>query len=221
LSSVPEPVARAAALFSTYPKPWCLAGGWASDAWLGHETRAHGDIDIVIFEPDQRTVFDHLAAGWDMVGHDANVNDVFTEPWGGESLLMPAHVHCRPSSPGRVDLFRWITPPFSGTKDGNDLELVLNELEGTEWVLRSEPRIALPLEEAMRMSPWGLPTLAPEYLVFYKATAYVGNARLKNRPQDQADSEVLAPLLSEAAKAWLRKAFEQVPHHPWAAQLAE
>ena len=208
-----------AALFSTYPRPWCLAGGWAVDAWLDAETREHGDIDIVVFEPDQPAMFEHLEPGWDLVAHDANLVGVYTEPWDGEPLALPAHLHCRPRSPGRADLMQWITPPFKSMKDGNDLEVVVNELPGGEWLLHSEPRITVPLAEAIRASPWGLPTLGPEYLVFYKATAYVGDPHIKPRPRDETDSQAILPLLSDGQRSWLRDAVGRVPHHEWAAAL--
>jgi hypothetical protein len=216
LSSVPEPVARMAALFSTYPKPWCLAGGWAADAWRESETRAHGDIDIVVFEEDLQAMYEHLSPGWDLVAHDATLKGVSTEPWAGEPVVMPVHFHCRPQSPGLRDLLPWITPPFKGLGDGNDVEVVVNELERGEWVFHPEPRVAVPFAEAVRLSPWGLPTLAPEFLVFYKATAYVGDPHIKPRPRDLTDSEALLPLLSDQAKAWLREALTRVPHHDWA-----
>lgn len=55
-----------------FGEPWALAGGWAVDAWLGRQTRRHGDIDILTAHSAQSAIFDHLA-GWSLVGHGANI----------------------------------------------------------------------------------------------------------------------------------------------------
>jgi hypothetical protein len=34
----------AAIVFCTWTLPWWIAGGWAIDLLLGHQTRAHGDL---------------------------------------------------------------------------------------------------------------------------------------------------------------------------------
>ena len=53
MTPVPEPLARVAALMSTFRPRWSLCGGWAVDAWLGRQTRDHADIDIAVFRDDQ------------------------------------------------------------------------------------------------------------------------------------------------------------------------
>ena len=73
-------------------RPWFLCGGWASDAWLGRQTREHGDVDIAVLHHDQRAIFEHLA-GWALVAHDPNVADNTTESWNGRHLDLPAHIH--------------------------------------------------------------------------------------------------------------------------------
>ncbi len=48
-----------------------LDGGWAVDAWLGGQTRAHRDIDIVIESKDLRTLVDVLRQrGFDDIARD-------------------------------------------------------------------------------------------------------------------------------------------------------
>src|SRR3989304_1983826 len=74
---VPEPVVPVPELMSAFPAPWAPCGGWAIDAWLGRQTRDHADIDIAVFQDDQRAIFDHPAA-WQLTGHDAHVPDART-----------------------------------------------------------------------------------------------------------------------------------------------
>lgn len=40
-------------LMSGLQVPWWIAGGWAIDLFLGRQTRAHGDTDVLIRRDDQ------------------------------------------------------------------------------------------------------------------------------------------------------------------------
>jgi Aminoglycoside-2''-adenylyltransferase len=219
--AVPEPVANVAELMSTYRPAWALCGGWAVDAWLGGLTRDHGDVDIAVFENDRKALFEHLA-GWQLIAHEERKENEGSELWDGRRLLLPAHMHGRPPEesgplPERFDP--------SGMRilfatDGFWLDVCLCERSGREWVLNGDPRVALSLGQCIRQSVWGLPTVTPEVLLFFKATLYVGT---KNhlRPTDEADFVALLPQLSEGQRVWLREAVSQVyeGEHPWVRRL--
>jgi len=219
-NSVPDEVARIGDVMSTYRSPWALAGGWAVDAWLGRLTRNHGDVDLAVF--DQPALFEHLA-GWQLIGHEETKENEGADLWDGRALVPPAHLHGRPPErsgplPERFD--------DSGMRvvfaeDGFWLDIQLGERSGGDWVLNGEPRVAMPLAGCIRQSGWGLPTVAPEVILFYKATLYVGT---KNhlRPHDEADLVALLPLLSEGQRAWLREAVSRVyvGEHPWVRRLS-
>ena len=214
MTPVPETLARVADLMSAFRPKWSLCGGWAADAWLGRQTRDHADIDIAVFQDDQRAIFDHLA-GWQLIGHDNHVADDSSEPWDGRRLDLPAHIHARshdaaPATPG------------TGRGPGFNLEVLLNERSSRDWIFSREPRIALPLQRCARQSAWGLPTVVPEVLLFYKATVYFGVEELKDRrPQDEPDFLALLPRLTEKQCQWLWEAISLVhPRHPWLTQLS-
>ena len=210
---LPEPVARVAGFMSTFRPNWFLCGGWAIDAWLGRQTREHGDIDISVFHDDQRAIFDHLA-GWQLIGHDPNVADDTGEPWNGRTLDLPAHIHARPGDAGPVTL-------ETGHAPGFNLEVILNECSGGEWIFSREPSISLPLSQCAEEPAWGQPTALPQVLLFYKATAYFGMTNMKPRPQDEADFLALLPLLSPDRRDWLRESILLVhPGHPWPSQFS-
>jgi hypothetical protein len=196
MTPVPGPVARVADLMSTFHPVWFLCGGWAIEAWSGHRTHDHTDVDIAVFQEDQRAVFEHLG-GWQLIGHDDHVADS-TEPWDGRRLDLPAHIHAR-------------------SQDGFSLEVLLNERSSRDWILNREPRITMPLPRCAQLSAWSLPTVVPEILLFYKATAYFGDEEMMNRrPHDELDFVALLPNLSEERCAWLRHAISLVqPGHPW------
>jgi hypothetical protein len=220
-NAVPEEVARIADLMSTYRPPWALCGGWAVDAWLGRVTREHGDIDIAVFVNDREALFEHLA-GWQLIGHEETKANEGAELWDGRLLKPPAHLHGRPPElsgplPERFDP-SGMRIVFS--RDGFWLDIQLVERFGRDWVLNREPRVEMPLSGCIRQSGWGLPTVAPEVILFYKATLYVGT---KNhlRPHDEADFVALLPLLSQEQREWLREAVSRVyeGEHPWVEKL--
>ncbi len=201
MTLVPEPVARVVALMSTFQPWWSLCGGWAVDAWLGRPTRDHHDVDLTVFVDDQSALFDHLT-GWRLVAHDQQVDGDTLEPWSGRPLELPAHVHAR-------------------SEDGVDLEVLVNARSGGNWLLDLEHGLTLPLGRCVGESAWGVPTVVPEVLLFYKATAYFGVPRIEDRPQDEGDFRALLPLLDAGPRAWLRQAVALIrPGHPWLIPLA-
>jgi hypothetical protein len=95
-------------------------------------------------------------------------------------------------------------------EDGFGLEFYLDNRAGEEWVLWHDPRITLAVADAVRHSPWGMPTVAPEVLLFFKARDL--------RRRDRLDFAALLPGLDPERRAWLREALALVGH-PWLAAL--
>lgn len=191
---------------SGFARPWALAGGWAADAWLGHQTREHGDVDIVVFHDDQRALFDHLA-GWSTLGGPDSEPHV---SWDGSRLSLPAHIHARP-------------PGLEGTpgmgRDGFDLEVILNLRHGKSWVLGERPVLARPITGCFSASQGGVPTVIPEVVMFFKATAYEGVEGYP-RPRDESDFLALLPLLANERRQWLYQSVAaRQPSHPWLSKL--
>jgi Aminoglycoside-2''-adenylyltransferase len=202
-----------------YPGAWALCGGWAVDAWLGDVTRDHLDVDITVFEDDQLAAYEHVSGrGWHLIAHDESVGGATREPWDGRPLVLPAHIH------GARDLNvlkTWV--PSGDPRPGElYLELMVNEQSGEDWVLNREPEVAWPIRDSQRVSSWGIPTVVPEVLLFYKATAYLDDATMASRnPKDAADFHALAARLGPAERAWLRDAIATVhPSHAWLPELS-
>ena len=207
-NNVPEPVAVLAAQMASFPDPWALCGGWAVDAWLGRESREHGDIDLSVFVQDQRALYEHLR-GWQLLAHDSDWQPGNDNEWwdGRRRLNHPAHIHGRPAELSGA-------MPEDGiatAEDGFSLDIQLDDRQDEDWVLSHDPLLSVPLARCIAESAWGLPTVVPEVLLFYKARDL--------RRRDKLDFLVLLPALSNEQREWLHDAIALIGH-PWAGQLS-
>jgi len=139
---------RAVLVMGKFKAPWGIAGGWALDLFLGHESRPHADVDIAILRADHSLLRSQLSGRFHKV-----VDGQLAEWPAGEVLPLSVHEI-------------YLTRP-----DGHGLEFLLNEHdpERQEWVFRRDGRIRRPLAEAFVVGP--VPYLAPEIVLLYKAKA--------------------------------------------------
>ena len=194
MEPVPEELARVADLMSDYDRSWALCGGWSIDAWLGRTTRRHEDVDLSVFHDEQHAVFEYFTDGWLLNGHDRHDDDDGTDPWTGRTLGFPAHIHAY--------------------GDGYNLDIQLDRRSGDQWLFSRRAGLTLPIEQCIIPSPWGLPTLTPEAVLFYKGIGFL-------RPHDEADFRLLAPELSMGQRRWLHDALVALrPGHEWLSVLA-
>lgn len=209
-AAVPEPVTRLATLMSSYPRPWALCGGWAIDAWLGRITRNHGDVDLSVFDVDHAQLFDHLA-GWQLIPHTAAMDDA-SALWDGGRLPVPAHIHARsPEDAGPLPADGICMP-----EKGWWLDIQIDGRDGDMWIKRREPLVRLPLRDAIKLSPWGVPAVVPEALLFFKAIGDV------TRRRDHEDFLRSLRRLDPDGRAWLANAIAAIqPDHVWLTQLED
>jgi hypothetical protein len=213
VSAPPPAVAYVRDLLHSLAAPWLLSGGWAADAWLGRQTREHQDVDITVFQEDQRAVFEHLA-GWALVAHDTTVPAESTQQWDGRRLDLPAHVHA-PASNSALSTLPALTHAAYA------FEFLLNGRTERTWVLNPEAGITVPIEMSTGRSPWGVPTAPPEIVMFFKAGAHVPAVRTP-RDRDEQDFFALLPVLTDPARTWLSDSIALVrPDHPWLAHLQD
>ncbi len=174
-------------LFEPYLGPWCIAGGWALDLFVGEQSREHADIDILIARSDLGHVHATLP-GWSLYGASGTLT-----PWDeGEEL--PEHIHdiwCRRGE-----------GPW-------EFQMMVIEMTADGWVFRRDSRIRGPLDSMVVVTDGGLPILAPEIQLLYKS-------KRPNRPKDERDFATVLPHLGEQRRAWLAGALDRVhPGHPW------
>jgi hypothetical protein len=177
---------------STLSVPWWVAGGWALDLFVGNQSRPHRDFDVGILRRDVLEVITGLPS-WE-----------FFEAKGGVLTKLEAGKVPRAgvnSLWGRAaDSASW------------ELELMLDEADDDHWVFRRAPTIRRPLTIAIRNDSDGIPYLAPEIQLLYKARS--------PRAQDLADFLHIAPRLDLDARSWLQDALTTAdPGHTWISLL--
>ena len=178
--------------FSSLKVPWWVAGGWALDLYTGEQSRAHEDLDVGVLRANISSVLDALSSFEVFEAKDG----VLTPIQAGNAPRPDVYsLWCRPTGS-----LRW------------EVELMLDECLGEEWVYRRCESIRRPLSSVVQRSLSGLPYLAPEIQLLYKARGM--------RPRDQADFDRIAPRLSRAAQTWLLQALEYAePAHSWISAL--
>jgi hypothetical protein len=171
--------------------PWAVAAGWAIDLFIGGESRTHEDLEIAVARADFGAVRAALpeltwfAAGG-LAGEAGRVWPVDDAPaelhqtWGWDSV----------SECWRVDVFR---EPW----------------ERDTWVCRRDLSIRRPLASMIERDPTGIPYLAPEIVLLFKA-------KHAARDKDAADFARALPLLNVRRRQWLADALRVVqPGHDW------
>jgi hypothetical protein len=166
--------------------PWCVAAGWAVDLHVGRPTREHSDLEIAV----PSAGFGEIAGRFPELAFYA----------AGDGQVAPA----TPTAMASVhQTWAWDTAAevwrFDVFREPHDGDL---------WISRRNKTLIRPYAEIVRTSNEGIPYLAPEVVLLFKAK--------HRRAKDETDYAVLSPLLTTTERAWLNGALEVVhPGHPW------
>ena len=182
----PDEVARR---LSSVTAPWCVAAGWALELFSDSAARVHHDLEIAV--PAAR--FAEIEAAlpgfaWDVVGD-------------GRSWPYPQE---------RAEHFQtWLRDPASGHYH---LDVFREPHVDDRWVCRRDPSITLPYSELILHTRTGVPYLAPEVVLLFKAKHL--------RPKDDIDFAQVSPALGTERRSRLRDWLARVhPGHRWIAEL--
>jgi hypothetical protein len=178
-SALPPEIQRVCDALQHLDAPWAIAGGWALDLWLGRVTRPHQDVDVAVLRRDQLKVRAALP-GWSL---RTVTRGVFTA-WSGATVIeLPTHeLHADPPA----------------GSEASAIELLLNEVDGADWVYRRDPAIRLPLAATWLAVDGGVHVLAPEVVLLYKSKA--------PRAIDERDFAAVMPHLAADSREWLTRA---------------
>jgi len=218
-----EPVHAVGSLLSALAVPWWITGGWAIDLAVGHVTRDHADVNVMMLERDE-----HALRG--LTGVDVQLIA------GGQPGSWPAgrRLTAVPDPGPKGGPGRPIGPDRLVLR-GEDLPLpaavIPASAVGAIWVYKKGSHVfTRPLADVTRH--WqGIPFLAPEVVLLIKARPGLGRPGTDN---DQRDFEAALPVLSGEQRSWLKDAIERpswlkdaIEGHPrpprqhrWTAELA-
>lgn len=185
-------------LMQGFPAPWYVSGGWAIDAFLGASTREHEDLEIGIARDDQGYLHRRLA-GWQLFKLVPQQGEAELVRWPeGELLELPIHqivARCEGAWPPEFEFF-------------------LNEVIDGEWRFRRDESIRRPLSDTYLLTENGIPIIAPEIQLLFKARGH--------RPKDEHDFRAVLPHLGPSRRAWLMEALRvHQPSHPWLEHLTQ
>ncbi|NHJ49623.1 MAG: hypothetical protein FK733_17670 [Asgard group archaeon] len=156
--------------------PWCIAGGWAIDLFVGKQTRKHLDTDILILRKDQFIIKDYLS-DWLLY----KTSQPGLQLWDAREFLEIGinSVWCK-----KDENTPWL------------LQIMFMDSEKDEWLYRREPTIRGPLSQLYETTKESIPFLTPEVQLLFKAKRY----SVKKNDQDFQNA---LPLLSSDQKKWL------------------
>jgi len=177
--------------------PFYFAGGWAIDLHLGRVTREHHDIDALVMRRDHLLLHKALKqfSLKKIIPHPDGMppnRGTIVEWPSGERLELPVH---------QINAYR-------ASESDPAFQVFLAESSDGEWIFRRNPDVRMPISKIGFHPLWGLPYLAPEIVLLFKAK------HLEAR--DRADFDHAIPALSADARRWLRDAIEKThPGHEW------
>jgi Aminoglycoside-2''-adenylyltransferase len=191
-----KPLLEVAAALANLRAPFCFAGGWAIDLHLGRVTRDHHDIDALVMRRDHLGLHKALKlfSLKKIIPHpEGLVSRGTLAEWPvGERLELPVH---------QINAYR------AGESEPA-FQVMLAESNDDEWIFRRNPKVRMPIARMSFYPLWGLPYLAPEIVLLFKAK------HLEAR--DRIDFSNALPALSADARRWLRDALEKThPGHEW------
>ena len=171
--------------------PWYVAGGWALDLFRGEQTREHGDTEIAVPADRFAEVAERFPdCDFHVVG-DGRVTHL-----SDEAMREHHQTWAREVTTGawRFDVFR-------------------EPHDGDTWIFRRDARLRRPYAQIVERDRDGIPYLAPEVVLLFKAKAA--------RDKDTSDLHAALPLLGAGRLEWLRDALDLVhPGHAWRALIS-
>lgn len=185
-----------ALLFANSNRPYWISGGWAIDLFLGKKTRPHEDLDISIARTDL-TSFQEILKDWELQVVDPP-NSKNLRPLKTGERLEPPYYNI------------WSRKKIDGPWN---LQIMLCDLEESEWVYRRNKSIRGPLAEFGWKTPDGKNVLSPVIQLLYKSRS--------PREKDIQDLENCLLAFTPRQRDRLRELIllDSGEYHPWISMI--
>ncbi|MHB8339603.1 MAG: nucleotidyltransferase domain-containing protein [Mycobacteriales bacterium] len=148
--------------------PWCVAAGWALDLFRGETTREHEDLEIAVPALGFPQIHSALS------GYEFDVVDS-DRRWPLDSEAF------------RLTYQTWVCEPATGIYK---LDVFRDLHDGDTWICRRDERLRLPYRQIIATSAQGIPYLAPEIVLLFKAK--------HQRAKDESDFTGVLPMLDHS-----------------------
>ncbi|MEM7491472.1 MAG: amino acid transporter [Pseudomonadota bacterium] len=170
---------------------WSVVGGWALDLWHGNPTRPHDDLECAT-GPDG--LAEITACLSDLTFFAARQGRLVHHPSG--------------AAPAGAHQFWGLDPAVGRWR----VDVMLEPGTAAQWVCRRDPSIRMPRSQIVHRDGAGVPYLAPEAVLLFKA---------KHRhPKDEADFDRALARMEVHRKQRLARWLELVhPGHDWRHRL--
>ena len=182
----PASLAEIRDLLDSAPFRWWVAGGHALELHVGHAWRDHADTDVGSSRADAQSVHQWL--------HHFDLNIAANgrlKPWDGRPLI-------EADAENNVWVRRELASPWW-------FDMIIGDGDDANWIYRRNRSVRRPWDQAVLTGSDGTPYLAPEIQLLFKSKGL--------RPKDQADAEVVIPVLDADRQKWLK---DHLPlEHPW------
>lgn len=203
---------------------YAFCGGYALELFSGRKIRAHGDIDITVFEQDRARSIDYvMKKGWNVYEHKSNeensflrlisdLSDANLTNLNGVWAIKPGCtlIDIKPK-PGESQTY---TYKISNKEQlcFDFIEIIFNKQESGNFVFDSFSSggqyITRNSEKAVLSTDDNIPYLAPEVNLFMNShPAYLESDY--HRAKNILDFNTIAPLLSNESREWFIKALEK------------
>lgn len=195
---------------------YAVCGGLAIDMFLGHESRRHGDIDILAFWAERDKIIEYMQSKgyevYEMLGggkchHIIDINN---------QMRVKRNIFCVNDNCELVQLYNtsdtdiyYIDFKHIGQTKLNYIEFLFNDKSDTYFLYARNHDIKLSLDKAILFSD-GIPFLAPEMCLLYKSTDI-------NREGYRQDYEKAMAKMTVEQKLWLNNALVSLypDGHEW------
>lgn len=201
---------------SAAPFSWAVCGGFALDLFLNRTVREHGDMDLCVFETDRDAILRYVrSADW-QIYEFRGMGKV--RPLGPGTAGEPGrNLMCLRDGCDLVKFYPCEDEGLfyheffhTGLREFHYLEFIFSDAAAGQLVVNQEAGLRRELTAAILCRD-GLPYLAPEVALLYKASNW-------EDPAYQLDYAAVSPYLSVEQQTWFRTGLARLypDGHPWA-----